>query len=260
VYVRRSVQPSAEHPLTADAPTYVAAGDRTQDSRGARFRTLPLGASGSWFHLTGVDVLAPRRARTLVALGDSITEGWGSIEALGGSHNRRYPDYLARRLLRAGEPMSVVNEGIVGDQPSDALTRLDRDVLGVPGVSHVLLLEGINDLQTAPVASAEPIIERLRELVGRLHRARLRVLVGTLTPDGALSPRAEMARVAVNDWIRTSGVPDAVVDFDAALRDPGAPSRMRPAYSSDPLHPGARGYRRMAEAVPLGLLRAGGCR
>jgi lysophospholipase L1-like esterase len=146
------------------------------------------------------------------------------------------------------------------------LSRLDGDVLATSGVTDVIVLEGINDIGQQPPAGAAQVIAGLQQLVTRLKVAGLRVHVGTLTPSGGYgaptygSAAADAIRRTVNRWIRRSPLPDTVVDFDTAVRDPSRPSRLRPAYDSgDHLHPNARGYRVMADAVRLGALRGTGC-
>ena len=216
--------------------------------------------------------------RALVALGDSITDGFQSTVAQrSGQRNTRWPDFLARRLARHNRPFSVVNAGISGNRlrldaltpvfGPNALARLDGDVLAVPGVATAIVLEGINDIGQPPPGSPGEVIASLRQVVLRLRLAGLRVLVGTLTPSGGYavttygSAEANARRVAVNRWIRASGLPAGVIDFDAAVRDPSRPSRLRSAYDSgDHLHPNARGYGRMGAAVPLPLLGPIRCR
>lgn len=267
VYVHGSSGPSTVHAVASEVGAYTAAGDAT-----ARPSAKGFGSPGAgWPFLTGVEVSAPRQVHTVVAFGDSITDGYQStVERLAGERNTRWPDFFARRLTRARRPFSVVNEAISGNRlrldalspafgPS-ALSRLDSDVLAVPGVTDVIVLEGINDIGQPPPASAAAVIAALRQIVARLHDAGLRALVGTLTPSGRFAAptygnaAADGRRRAVNTWIRHSHVPDAVIDFDAAMRDPAHPSRLRPAYDSgDHLHPNARGYEHMAAAIPLRL-------
>lgn len=261
VYVHSASPPSTMQPLTSEVSSYGAPGDRTADRSGARFGSS--GALGpfavSWSYLTDVDVVAPGSAATVVALGDSITNGLGSSEGRGpGKHNTRYPDYLARRFARSKRPLSVVNEGISGAEAPGTLERLDRDVLRVPGVTDVILLEGINDIRHRG-ASAADVIAGLRMIVARLHAKGLRVVLGTILPYGALEERLNAARVAVNQWIRRMSADDGVLDFDAAVRDPQNPNSMRARYGGAALHPNARGYKRMAEAVPLSLLKGRRC-
>jgi lysophospholipase L1-like esterase len=189
-----------------------------------------------------------------------------------------YPDFLARRLVgKHGEQkLTVLNAGISGNRvlrdgllprmgPS-ALTRLDRDVIGLAGVRTVIVLEGNNDIGQRPTANAAEPIGGLQQLVERLKAARLRVLLGTLTPAGGSavptygSGPANAIRTEVNEWIRSQKVSDGIVDFDAAVRDPADQSRLLPAFdSSDHLHPSSAGYKAMAAAVPVNRLGAGKC-
>lgn len=223
--------------------------------------------------LTGVMVEAPEKSRTVIALGDSITDGNGSTP----DANRRWPDFLAQRLAPYG--VAVANAGISGARlASDgmgqsALARLEHDVLSQPGVSDVIVLLGINDIgwPGSPFARTEaPItLDRLtaayRQLITAARVRGIRVTAGTLPPfEGALegtpfaghySQDKEQMRQRFNHWIRTAGVFDAVIDFDALLRDPAHPQRLRPAFDSgDHLHPGDEGYRKMAEAVDVEAL------
>jgi lysophospholipase L1-like esterase len=228
-----------------------------------------------------LDVQAP--ARSLVAFGDSITDGFvgGSPLSLPVSlsvndKNERYPDFLQRRITAAGMRLSVANAGIGSNQllsslglmtgPS-GLSRFDADALQVSGAAGVLLLEGINDLGLGH-ARAAAIIAGYRQLIARTHAAGKKIWLATITPaanaviDGVLlAPRSEIDRRAVNAWIRSQRLADGVVDFDAALRDPASPSQLLPAYSGpDHLHPNAAGYERMAATVPLTALAAIACR
>jgi cephalosporin-C deacetylase-like acetyl esterase/lysophospholipase L1-like esterase len=231
-----------------------------------------------WYFLSGVEVAAPATAASVVALGDSITDGHGSTT----NGNDRWPDDLARRFAAqsattapsaSGPRLGVVNAGIGGNRlledglGPNALARFDRDVLAQAGVRGVIVLEGINDLGVAtsrraltPEAHRELVgrmISAYAQLVARAHAHGIRVLGGTLTPDGGSAvyqpdAAAEADRQAVNGWIRVPGHFDGVVDFDAVLRDPVHPDRLAPAYDSgDHLHPSPAGYRAMADAVPL---------
>lgn len=227
-----------------------------------------------WYQIAGIEAAAPR-ARAIVAFGDSITDGYGVKP----NTNARWTDALQARLRAApglGD-VAVLNAGIGGNRllndglGPNALARFDRDVLTPPGVTHVLVLEGVNDLGTltrdapaTPEAHAllvTRMIDAYRQMVARAHAHGIKVIGGTIMPYAASAyyhPDAlnEADRQAVNRWIRTPGNFDAVIDFDAAMRDPADPIRLRKAYDSgDGLHPSIDGYRAMAAAVPLALLR-----
>ncbi|TGN75495.1 SGNH/GDSL hydrolase family protein [Streptomyces bauhiniae] len=211
--------------------------------------------TGSWWYLDAVSV-RPAHPRTgaVVALGDSITDGWGSTPGL----DRRWPDDLARRLRADG--MGVANEGMSGNRvlsdnnggPS-AGRRLERDVLSQPGVRTVILYEGVNDLKAHQGASADEIVAGYREITKRAHAAGLCVVGATVAPfKGWLQwdPKAEAVRREVNHRVRTGGDFDAVADIDRALRDPRDPARLRPDLDSgDHLHPDDDGMRAIAGAV-----------
>ncbi|MBP0458176.1 GDSL-type esterase/lipase family protein [Streptomyces montanisoli] len=219
----------------------------------------------SWFYVTEVDV-APTRAHAgaVVTLGDSITDGVHSTA----DANVSWPDRLAVRLNASHGPAAgfgVLNAGISGNRVLldgagvRATARVDRDVVRKAGAQTMIVLEGINDIQQTPhqLDPAE-IIAGLHQIADQAHAAGLRVLGGTITPFegwGTYDANEEAARQGVNDWIRSSGVFDAVVDFDAAVRDPADPHRMLPKYDSgDHLHPGDAGYRAMADSIDLKAL------
>ncbi len=230
----------------------------------------------SWFFLTGVDVAVSEPTNVVVALGDSITDGAFSTP----DTNQRWPDILANRLAETADQgqVAVLNQGIGGnrllsDGEGDfvfagpgALARFDRDVLAQAGRTHVIVYLGINDIIMGAMAgegvagpSATDLIAALRQIAERGHEAGLVVLGATMTPfEGPMltSAEGEATRQAVNEWIRTGGAFDAVIDFDALLRDPEQPGRLSPAFDSgDALHPNDAGFAVMAESIDLGLLR-----
>ena len=219
--------------------------------------------AGAWFLLARVEVASDQGSGAVVTFGDSITDGARSTSDL----NSRWPDHLARRLAaRKGKPIGVLNAGISGNQVLgdgagvSALARFDRDVLMQTGVTHVIIMEGINDIGLAranPAPSADDLIAGHKQLIARAHARGLKVYGATLTPfEGAAywTAEGETKRQALNQWIRTSGAYDAVIDFDQVTRDPAAPTKFLPAYDSgDHLHPGDAGYKAMGEAVDLKL-------
>lgn len=223
--------------------------------------------------LSTILVEARPATRVVAAFGDSITDGGGSTA----NRNQRWPDLLAQRL--APQDVAVINAGISGARVlSDkmgvnALARFERDVLNQPGLDTVILLMGINDIgwpgssftPQDPALAAERLIDGYRQLIARARLHHVRIVGATLTPfEGALqdtelksyySESKEKTRQAVNRWIRGSGQFDAVIDFDAAMRDPAHTGRLLPAYDcGDHLHPGDAGYRAMAEAIDLTTL------
>ena len=219
--------------------------------------------AGAWFLLARVEVASGSGSGAVVTFGDSITDGARSTLDM----NSRWPDYLARRLAaRKGKTLGVLNAGISGNQVLgdgagvSALARFDRDVLMQTAVTHVIVMEGINDIGIArsnPTPSADDLIAGHRQLIARAHARGLKVYGATLTPfEGAAywSAEGEAKRQALNQWIRTSGEYDGVIDFDQVTRDPAAPTKFLPAYDSgDHLHPGDAGYKAMGEAVDLKL-------
>ena len=224
----------------------------------------------SWYYLSGLDVRSSRAAGTVVAFGDSITDGVNS--SVGG--NDRWPDGLARRLgAAAGPTLSVADEGIGGNRlltasrccGASAQARFARDALDQSGVRDVIVLEGINDIGTSvgprhldTGLTPARMIAGYRDLIVQAHARGVRIFGATLLPyhgAGYYSPAGEAIREAVNAWIRTSGAFDGVVDFDAAMRDPADPLRLNPAYDSgDHLHPNDAGYQAMADAISLDML------
>lgn len=226
--------------------------------------------------LSEIMVDAPPDARAVVTFGDSITDGATStVDA-----NHRWPDFLAERLNEADARVAVINQGISGarvlrDRMGDnALARFDRDVLSHPHADTVILMMGINDIgwpgtilvpegELAP--SADDIIAGYRQLIARAHAHDMSIIGATLTPFedtfhgnplyGYYNEEKEAKRQAVNQWIRTSGAFDGVIDFDAATRDPNNPKHIRADFDSgDHLHPQDTGYEAMAESIAPELL------
>ncbi len=268
LYVAEETGPPTLHTLAHQTSYISGSGDFTL------FEDMPVvEETTSWFFLSGVEVLAREDRRAVVTLGDSITEGFASTT----DANARYPDALQRRLLqRFRGKVGVLNSGVSGNRiltdifGPNALARLDRDVLTQSGVRYVILLEGINDIgipELAPIldlppeafreVAAEDIIAGMKQVILRARARGLTVYGGTILPyEGAIyfTPDGEAKRQAVNEWIRSSGTFDAVIDFDEAIRDPENPARMLPIYDSgDNLHPNDAGYQAMADAVDLSL-------
>jgi lysophospholipase L1-like esterase len=234
-------------------------------------KLMPIASlTSDWFFVCGVDVLATADTGGIVALGDSLTDGnISTIDAF-----CRWPDQLARRLMARdrGRPMAVMNQGLGGNRilfdirGDSGLRRFDRDVLSQPGVSHVIVMLGTNDLRNRwkkpeEEPTAEQMIAGLQQMVVRARSSSIKVIGATLTPFGnetymanAWNPQREEIRLAVNGWIRDGGVFDAAADFDRALRDPEHPTQMLPSYDcGDGLHPSDLGYCKMGDAIDVSL-------
>jgi lysophospholipase L1-like esterase len=232
---------------------------------------MPVGSiTGEWFFVSGVDVLASPETGAVIALGDSLTDA--NISTMDAFY--RWPDQLARRLQarRSGRPMAVMNQGLGGNRilhdirGDSGLRRFDRDVIAQPGVTHVIVMLGTNDLRNRwakpeEEVSAEQMIAGLKQLALRAQTAGIKIFGATLLPfenetflPGAWTPAREQTRQSVNEWIRESGAFDAVIDFDRALRDPEHSTSMLPAYDcGDHLHPSDLGYNKMGDAIDLAL-------
>jgi len=226
----------------------------------------------SWFFVSRVEVAAPAQTGAIITFGDSITDGTGSTP----DTNNRWPDQLARRLMASGGKIGVLNLGIDGNRVLNeiagpaALARFDRDVLGAPGVTHVFVLEGINDMGISSLLNdgfrptPEQLIAGHRQLIARAHAKGLRIFASTLLPyegttfPGYFNQEGEKVRMAFNEWMRTSKEYDGIVDFDQVMRDPSHPARMLPQYDSgDHLHPNDAGYQAMANAFNLAFVKEG---
>lgn len=233
---------------------------------------MPVGRPiDNWFFATCVEVVAPATTRGIIALGDSLTDANIATP----NANCRWTDQLARRLVAERGPhfAGVMNQGIGGnrvcfDNPNaySGQHRFDRDVIAQPGATHLIVLLGTNDLRNrrsdpAQEATAPAMIAGLKQFAARAKAAGLKAFIGTLMPyeneifvPGCWTPAREKIRLAVNDWIRGNGAFDAVIDFDKALRDPEAPSRLLPKWDcGDHLHPSDDGYNHMGDAIDLRL-------
>jgi lysophospholipase L1-like esterase len=229
--------------------------------------------TGAWFWLNAVEVWAPKQVGAVAAFGDSLTDGIGSTP----NQNRRWPDELAKHLLAqyGVQQTAVLNASISGNRlsydgiGSNALARFDRDVLAQAGVTHVIVLLGNNDIVFGSlfgeVVTSNDIIQLQRMLIARARTQGLTIVGATLPPfmgfgavPGTAFPALDAKRRAVNAWIRSSGEYDAVVDFDAVLREPSLDGRLLPLYDSgDHLHPNDLGYEAMGRAVDLTIFKPG---
>jgi len=233
--------------------------------------TMPVQETTEAFVIvSAVEVLAPRETGGIVTLGDSLTDcNISKLDA-----NNRWPDQLARRLAarRGGGMLGVMNQGIGGNRilhdirGDSGLKRFDRDVLAQSGVTHVIVLLGINDIRNRnqkpdEEVTAEDMIAGLNQFAVRAHAKGLRIFGGTLLTfeyetfnPGFYTEAGEAKRQQVNAWIRNGGAFDAVIDFEKALRDPGHPTQMLPIYDcGDHLHPSDTGYLHMGDAIDLSL-------
>ena len=284
IYFPQRVSTPTIHELALKRAILSQTGDQTHAAK------IEGGVQSSASVLIGAILVPAQPAqRLVVAFGDSIVDGDGST--IDADHN--WPSDLVRRLLNSSgtSNLAVVNEGLAGNRllsnddglsarvglsaglGAGALARFDRDVLALPGVTHVVLLEGINDLgfpgakiaghelaDPADVRTSEELIDAYRQLISRAHALGIKLIGATLTPcegvvlPGYYSEPKEAVRQAVNRWMRTGGFFDGVIDFDAILRDPDQPSRIRLGFaSSDHLHPNDAGYQAMADAIDLSL-------
>lgn len=248
------------------ATSYVLAGDHTADADLPGAKT-----ADRWFQISSVDVTSEKKSGAIVAFGDSITDGYGVQP----NTNLRWTDGFVERLK--GKNLGVLNLGIGGNRVlldglgPNALARFERDVLSQAGVTHVILLEGVNDLgvltRDAPAtpdahkALVEQVIAAYRQMIARAHDRGIKVIGATILPYSGSAyyhpgPESEADRQAINAFIRAPGNFDGVIDWDKALRDPARPTFLLPAYDNDGLHPNMAGYKAMADAIPLSLFES----
>jgi lysophospholipase L1-like esterase len=281
LYFPKRVSTPTLHALALKRAVVSQHGDHTRAEK-----IEAVAASESSILLSAVLVPAQPSHRLVVAFGDSVTDGDGSTM----DADRNWPGDLIRRLGKTpeGSKVAVVNAGIVGNRllsdcflPSvgcfsvSALARFDRDALALPGITHIVLLEGINDIgfpgakigetylaEPTYVRTAEELLGAYRQLISRAHAHGVKLIAATITPfegvdvPGYYSESKEATRQTLNKWIRTSGSFDAVIDFDAVLRDPDQPSRLLPRFASeDHLHPNDLGYQAMADAIDLAIFK-----
>lgn len=244
------------------ATSYVLAGDQT-----AAVDLPSAKTADRWFQIVSIDVVS-EKASAIVAFGDSITDGYGVQP----NTNLRWTDGLIERLK--GKNIAILNLGIGGNRvladglgPS-GVSRFDRDVLSQSGVTHLIILEGVNDLgvlnrdqsQDAQINArmAKDLISAYAGMVAKARAKGIKAIGATILPYSGSAyyhppAEAEAARQTINAWIREPGNFDAVIDWDAVLRDPARPTHLLPAYDNDGLHPNMAGYRAMADAIPLSL-------
>jgi len=259
VYAPSETGPASNHALGLHTTYISKAGDMTAAPEFTDATT-----SQSWYWLSAIDVMAPAQAAAIVTFGDSITDGATSTP----NTDRSWPSILAKRLLAnpATSNIAVANLGISGNRVLgdgagvSALARFDRDVLGQAGVKWVMIMEGINDIGLGArqgTISSDALIGAMKQMIERAHTHGIKVIGCTLTPYvGAsyASDEGETMRMALNDFIRSSGAFDAVVDFDKATRDADNPKVFKaPFNNTDHLHPNDAGYDAMAQSIDLSL-------
>ena len=232
---------------------------------------MPVGKiTDEWYFLCGVDVMASKDFAGIVAFGDSLTDANISTH----DTYSRWPDQLSRRIVaeQVGRGIGIMNQGLGGNRilhdirGESGLRRFDRDVITQPGVTHVIVMLGINDLRNRygreeQEVTAAQMIVGMKQMVVRARSKAISVIVATLTPFGnetflpnAWNPGREKHRVVFNEWVRSTDIVDGIVDFDAALRNPECPAQLLPDYDcGDGLHPSDLGYCRMGDAVDLSL-------
>ena len=264
IYVPKESTPSTFH-LLGQRPTYISGPGNFVSAE-----SIPNPReSRSWYWLSDLELWVPKQTAAIVTLGDSITDGFRTTV----NANTAWPTLLAKRFSERlqGPRIAVLNAGISGNQVLrdgagvSALARFDRDVVSEPGVRWVVLLEAINDINIhgqitgAGAVTAADLIAGYQQLIARAHMDHIKIMGATLTPDEGVwlaGPIGEATREKVNQWIRNSGAFDAVIDFDAVVRDPADPKRMLPAFDSgDHIHPNDAGNAAMANAFDLSAFR-----
>jgi lysophospholipase L1-like esterase len=265
IYLPHATSSATWHSDAFDTTYLSTPGDHTADTADGNY----IASTTSWYYLSGLDVISSTANGTVVAFGDSITDGYNT--PAGAYH--RWPDDLARRLSGT-QPMGVVDAGLGGNrvltdvpniwQGISAIKRFAHDALGQPGVRDVILLEGINDIGNnagpggAPLTTQD-LINGYQNLIQQAHAAGVRIIGGTILPykgNGYYNDSTEAIREAANTWIRTSGAFDGVIDFAQAAADPADPTTLNPAFDSgDHLHPNEAGMQALANAVDLSLLK-----
>jgi lysophospholipase L1-like esterase len=279
--------PQVTRHLNANEVLYLSLpGDYAASTNGSMFVAAPEGYSANFLVIEALEVLAPNNVRTVVAVGDSITDGSDSTTALLSGQgsplvatDQRYPNHLQRRFNNAGMPFTVANAGIGGNEllrngwlpqfGKSLLTRFDADVLQTEGVSHVLVMIGTNDFgnpKLGQTPTSEALIAGYKELIAQAKDTGLKIILGTIPPaegtvtelvpvlHGTASARA--ARDEANAWIRSQTMSDGVVDFERCLEDQNRKGFLAPQYNSgDNLHPNPAGYAAMADCVNLNLFK-----
>jgi lysophospholipase L1-like esterase len=267
LFLPDQVTATTEHTVAIQTTYLSVAGDFTGAS------AFEATTTQSYYLLSGVEVSTSKRARAVVAIGDSVTVGFGSTPDL----NRRWPNLLAERLQSnpSTSHLGVLNAGVIGNRilhdfvGTGGLARFDRDVLVQPGVGFVIVLQGNADIliprltgNPSEVVTVAQIIQGHQQMIDRAHALGLKIFGCTLNPlegypfPGFWTTDLEDKRQSVNLWIRTSGAYDGVIDVDRLLSDPGHPSRLLPAYDSgDHVHPNDQGYQVMADAIDLSMFR-----
>jgi len=253
----RAGSTDATENIDAQQRNLVAYGDRVWQRSDRSFQPVT-----TWPWVSGVDVRRPAPSHTVVAFGDSLTSGLGSSL----NSNDRWPDRLAYRLdARPDNGVSIVNAGIAGNQllasttlsPS-AVARIGQDALDQPGVRTLILLEGVNDLNSVNPPNVAALVAGYRRVVADAHARGVRVIASTILPFGGYevwTPERELEREAINRWITTSGAFDGVVDLAAAVAEPAAPDQLAARFDSgDHLHLNDAGYAALAAAIPLRAL------